>query len=170
MIITRKELSSLKEPKTIHYHSSQQNFHQFSYLKALSNVEATLTFFYDAMDQLQLHIVAKGNMICPCAVSLEDVEVPFSLEETESVSFDDKVLFNEEATAFYIEESTSAEEILLAFVLPIVPIKVVKKGKIEYPSGDGWKVMTEAEFIESRKKKRDPRWDKLLDFEMEKEE
>ncbi len=109
-------------------------------------------------------------MICPCAVTLEDVEVPFQIDEEALVTYVEKNDSEDEETYCLMEESEDIEDLLLSFILPEVPIKVVKKGEIEYPSGDGWKVMTEAEFEESRRQRRDPRWDALRDLQIDKEE
>lgn len=170
MAITRRELREFKKEKDYIGTWEEKRFPEHPYLRGFQHVKALFHFYYDAVDELRIHLQATGNMICPCAISSEDVYVPFALEEDEKITFQEEDLKNEDVDAFYMEESVELEDILLAFLLPIAPIKVVKEGKIEYPSGDDWKVMTEAEFIESRKKQRDSRWDKLLDLEMDKEE
>ena len=71
---------------------------------------------------------------------------------------------------YFVDDELDLDDFLMSFIFPIVPIKVVKHEEIEYPRGDGWRVMTEAEFEESRKKQIDPRLSKLLDLVSEEEE
>ena len=90
----------------------------------------------------------------------------------EATTFDDidAERIDEEENAYCVIDGLDTIDFLLSFILPEVPIKVVSEEKKEYPKGDGWKVMTEAEFEESRKAKRDSRWDILRDLEIGKED
>ena len=111
-------------------------------------------------------------MICPDAMTLQDVMVPFEIEDDSILYFDDidAERIDEEENAYCVIDGLDTIDFLLSFILPEVPIKVVSEEKKEYPKGDGWKVMTEAEFEESRKAKRDSRWDILRDLEIGKED
>ena len=81
-----------------------------------------------------------------------------------------RLSFKDEEDVYFVDEELDLEDFVMSFIFPIVPIKVVKNEEIEYPRGDGWRVMTEAEFEESRKQRIDPRLSKLLDLVGEEEE
>ncbi len=131
------------------------------FLKRLEKVSGYITFYYDIEDKLVIDYSLSGTMICPCAVSLEDVEVPFELSDNDLVTFKD----GEEG--FYVRDGISLEELVYEIVFPEVPIKVVKKEKIVYSSGDGWAFVSEEDF---RNERIDPRLAKLKEYKFEEEE
>ncbi|MBQ1692283.1 MAG: hypothetical protein II017_05685, partial [Erysipelotrichaceae bacterium] len=105
-----------------------------------------------------------GTMICPCAITLEDVEVPFSLKE------DEPVVHKEDEDGFLLNESIEAEELAVHIILPEAPIKVVKKEKIEYSRGDGWAFVSEKDYESSKKDEIDPRLQKLKEYRFEEDD
>ncbi|MBQ1476831.1 MAG: DUF177 domain-containing protein [Erysipelotrichaceae bacterium] len=131
------------------------------FLRRLEDVKGEVSFYYDTADDLVIDYHVKGKMICPCAITLEDVEVPFSLQENDLVSFD------ESEEGFYLKGDMSIEELVYSIVFPEVPIKVVKKEKIEYSRGDGWSFLSEEEF---RNEHIDPRLAILKELTFEEEE
>ena len=131
------------------------------YLRALENVEGHVTFFWDPSEELFVNYDLSGFMICPCAITLEDVEEPFSLGEEEPVTFE------ETEEGFLVRDGDSIEELVYRIVFPEVPIKVVKKEKIEYSRGDGWAFVSEEDF---RNERIDPRLAKLKEYKFEEEE
>ena len=134
------------------------------YLRRLEAVEGVITFYYDYENDLHISYDLKGDMICPCAISLEDVEVPFELKDDENVVFDE----NEEG--FYIRDSLDIENMVYYIVLPEVPIKVVKNEKIEYPRGDGWVFVSEEDLESAKKDEIDPRLQKLSEYRFEEDD
>ena len=103
-------------------------------------------------------------MVCPCAISLEDVYVPFELSD------DDKVVNRPEDEGFLLDSDRMIEDIVLYIVMPEVPIKVVKKEKIEYSRGDGWSFVSEEDYEASRKDEIDPRLQKLKEYRFEEDD
>ena len=134
------------------------------YLRRLENVEGYIAFYYDHENDLRISYDLKGYMICPCALTLEDVEVPFEIQDDENVVHDE----NEEG--FYLKDSLEIENMVYYIVLPEVPIKVVKNEKIEYPRGDGWVFVTEEELESSKKDEIDPRLQKLAEYRFEEDD
>ena len=55
-------------------------------------------------------------------------------------------------------------------VWPEVPIKVVKKEKIEYSRGDGWSFVSEKDYESSREDEIDPRLQKLMEYKVEEDD
>lgn len=162
MKIERKALLNLSEPLSgrIDICEGLQNN---AYLRQVS-AKGEFKIYYDAMDELKADLNLKGEMICPCAITLEDVKVPFTFEETVGLSFED------DKDTYFIKDDLDLDEMVMAYIVPLAPIKVVKNGKIEYPRGDGWQVMSEEAYEKSKADKIDPRWDKLKEYQFDKEE
>ena len=152
MIITRRELFNLKGHKIVDYHLDNELFDDNIYLRELKNVDARIDISYNPLDELTAHLEISGDMICPCAITLEDVEVPFNISEDT------------------VENQQDIKDLILAFILPEVPIKVVKNAKIEYPRGDGWRVMTEETYRRLKDEEIDPRLAKLKEYKFDEEE
>jgi uncharacterized protein len=134
------------------------------YLRRLEQVDGVISFYYDYENELHISYDLKGKMICPCAITLDDVEVPFALQDDENVVFDE----NEEG--FYIKDSLEIENMVYYIVLPEVPIKVVKNEKIEYPRGDGWVFVSEEDLESAKKDEIDPRLQKLSEYRFEEDD
>ena len=49
-------------------------------------------------------------------------------------------------------------------ILSEVPLQVTEASPEDYPSGDGWRVISEEEFEKSQAEKGDPRLAKLRDY------
>ena len=163
MNISRRELLNLKGKKVYEYQIEYERFDNL-YLRALEEVNAKITIYYDALDELCAALDIEGDMVCPCAITLEDVNVPFEIHDETRLSF------TEEEDAYFVNENLDIKELILTFILPEVPIKVVKNEKIEYPRGDGWRVMTEDDFDQMKKSEIDPRWQKLTEYKFDEEE
>ena len=134
------------------------------FLRRLENVEGDIAFYYDASDELRITYSLNGDMVCPCAISLEDVYVPFSLSD------DEKVVNDPNGEGFFLNENKDLEDMVLYIVLPEVPIKVVKKEKIEYSRGDGWAFVSEKDYESAKKEEIDPRLQKLMEYRFEEED
>jgi uncharacterized protein len=96
------------------------------------NVIGKIMIDYD--NNINVNLEASGTMIMPCAISLEEVEVPFKthIEET-------------------IEENTLNDQIALDLfdilwenIVLEIPIRVIKKGiQRKDLQGKGWKLESE---------------------------
>ncbi len=102
-----------------------------------------------------------GIMVCPCAITLQEVEVPFNVEVDEVFSF----LRADEYDAIPIKgEELNIGPLVFETIMQEVPLKVVKEGIIDYPKGDGWKITSEEEYAKSKEEKLDPRLAVLKEF------
>jgi|GEM_PF-1239066 len=138
-------------------------------LLGLRDTDTLISFSYGLDERLKMRIQSEGIMLCPCAITAEEVEVPFELDEEVLIIRDDKEYKGDE-DCYLLQEDSEVEEILLHFVRPLIPFKVVKNSEIEYPRGDGWKVISEADYQQSHSNQHDSRWDKLREFEFDEEE
>ena len=172
MRISNRDLKTLNDEKVYQENIEKISFDDYPYLRSLEDIEAEIIIDRDMIDRLIAHVRVFGKMICPDAMTLQDVMVPFEIEDDSILYFDDidAERIDEEENAYCVIDGLDTIDFLLSFILPEVPIKVVSEEIKEYPKGDGWKVMTEAEFEESRKAKRDSRWDILRDLEIGKED
>ncbi len=82
-------------------------------------------------DEIELDLDLSGKMYLPCAISLEEVEVPF-VTKIEEIIGENNINNN-----FYLDLS----DILWENIVLEIPIKVVKEGvHLETSSGKGWSV------------------------------
>ena len=82
-------------------------------------------------DEIELDLDLSGKMYLPCAISLEEVEVPFATKIEEIIGE------NNVNNNFYLDLS----DILWENIVLEIPIKVVKEGvHLETSSGKGWSV------------------------------
>ena len=80
-------------------------------------------------DEIELDLDLSGKMYLPCAISLEEVEVPFATKIEEIIGE------NNINNNFYLDLS----DILWENIVLEIPIKVVKEGvQLETSSGKGW--------------------------------
>lgn len=164
MIIKLSDLINLAKEKTYPVDIDKYEVKENVFLRRLEDVQGDISFYYDAADELRINYHIIGNMVCPCAISLEDVYVPFDLSE------DDRVVHKENEDGFYLNEDMSVEKLVEYIVWPEVPIKVVKKEKIEYSRGDGWSFVSEKDYESSREDEIDPRLQKLMEYKVEEDD
>ena len=82
-------------------------------------------------DEIELDLDLSGKMYLQCAISLEEVEVPFATKIEEIIGE------NNINNNFYLDLS----DILWENIVLEIPIKVVKEGvHLETSSGKGWSV------------------------------
>ena len=82
-------------------------------------------------DEIELDLDLSGKMYLPCAISLEEVKVPFATKIEEIIGE------NNINNNFYLDLS----DILWENIVLEIPIKVVKEGvHLETSSGKGWSV------------------------------
>ena len=164
MKIYLKDLMNIADEKVYPVDIDSYSVEDNLFLRRLENVVGDISFYYGPSDDLRVNYSLSGDFICPCAFSLEDVRVPFELNN------DDPVVTKQNEEGFFLENMIDIEKAVLQIVLPEVPIKVEKKEKIEYSSGDGWSFVSEEDYESSRKDEIDPRLQKLMEYKFEEED
>ncbi len=164
MKIYLKDLINIADEKVYPVSIASYEVRDNLFLRRLENVEGEIVFYYDASDELRIDYHLKGEMICPCAVTLEDVSVPFELSENE------KIVSGQDEDGFFLDENKELEDMVLYIILPEVPIKVVKNEKTVYSRGDGWVFVSEEDYESSKKDEIDPRLQKLKEYRFEEED
>ena len=123
-------------------------------------VKAKATDFVDIL-LVQLHI--KADVVGVCSYTLEDVPLHYEIDDEISFTDDPEDVDN------YYEKSNLIEmdQYILGILLANVPIKIIKKGAKLPKSGDGYRVMTEEEHEAEKKKRGNPAFDILDEFEFD---
>ena len=97
----------------------------------LEDIKVTGKVIINYEDEIELDLDLSGKMYLPCAISLEEVEVPFTTKIEEIIE-ENNINGN-----FYLDLS----DILWENIVLEIPIKVVKEGvHLEASSGKGWSV------------------------------
>ncbi|MGL5978897.1 MAG: YceD family protein [Erysipelotrichaceae bacterium] len=143
-------------------------FAKVNHLRGLSDVTVSGNIHYDlSNDLVYVNLDIEGVMVVPCSITLEDVEYDFHTNSLEVFSFD-KVDKDEDV---HETKGDVVELLPVIFQLIImeIPLKVVKPGLTEYPSGNGWEVVKEEDYLRSKQetKEIDPRLAKLKEFKIE---
>ena len=85
-------------------------------------------------DNIELHLDIDGEIVMPCAITLEDVLVPINTH------IEEEILENTLKDDFYLD----LLDILWENVILEVPIRVTKEGaKLESQKGNGWEIVSE---------------------------
>lgn len=119
---------------------------------------------YDhSLQRFYVDMTISGDMIVPCAITLEDVLVPLEISSTETFAFEKAP--NEDAIEVK-GEYVELLPVILQLIVMEIPWKVIKEGIESYPRGDGWEVLKEEELLKE-KKEMDPRLAKLKEFKFD---
>lgn len=133
-----------------------------NYIRKISPVEVK----YDAIDYgdiLHLELDISCLVTGVCCYSLEDVEIPLHFKDELDFS-DDKSLMEQ---CFFVEENMfDLDPYILGLILSNIPSKIVKKGAKLPKSGEGYRVLTEDEYLKEKSEEKDPRWDKLDELDL----
>ena len=117
-------------------------FHNLSQINGLKDVHVTGHGSLDTKNrQLYVDFKVKGQMILPCAVSLEDVDYPFEIDSTAIFAFykpqDDEDVIEVK------RDTVELTPVIFQEIMMDVPMRVVKDGATLKTKGNGWKVLNE---------------------------
>ena len=116
----------------------------------------------DEADRFYAEIHITGTMLCPDAITGEEIEVPFETDSDEVYVFEDT---DEDGARIVKDEVIELLPAVIDDILLEVPLQVTEAAEGEYPEGNGWKIYSEAEYQEMLKEKVDPRLQILKDFD-----
>ena len=137
-------------------------FHNLSQINGLKDINVTGQGRLDMKNrQLYVDFTVKGQMILPCAVSLENVDYPFSIESSVIFAF-----YKPEEDEDVIEvkrDLVDLTPVVFQEIMMEVPMRVVKEGATLKTKGNGWKVMNEND-TQEEEEFIDPRLAKLKDY------
>ena len=137
----------------------------FPQIRSLQEVNVSGDLHYEPREErVYVHLEIDGIMVVPCAITMEDVEYPFSCESDEVFSF-----LKEKGDDIHECKGDVVEllPVIFQLILMEVPLKCVKEGLKEYPKGDGWEVVKEEDYVKEAKDEIDPRLAKLREFKID---
>ena len=121
-------------------------------------LEGTYRFYAD--------LRISGVMLCPDAITNLEIEVPFETDAQEYYSFEEGD-DNDDSVRIVTDEVIDLLPAVIDAVMLEVPLQVTEAAAEDYPSGDGWRVISEEEYEKSRKATIDPRLAKLREFKQD---
>lgn len=126
--------------------------------------------------QIDCHFRLEGTMILPCARTWEDVSYPFSIESTETFSWDEDTLREDDEIHPVEGEVIHISPVLEELILLDIPLQVYseKAKDIETMEGKGWSFALEDVYEEQKQEEAeetiDPRLAGLANFFDKKDE
>ncbi len=142
-------------------------FHNLSQINGLKDVHVIGQGRLDMKNRrLYIDFTVKGQMILPCAVSLENVDYPFDIDS--SVVFAFYKPDDDEDVIEVKRDMVDLTPVVFQEIMMDVPMRVVKDNATLKTSGNGWKVLTEEDDCKDEDYI-DPRLAKLKDYFKDKE-
>ena len=143
-------------------------FHNLSQINGLKDVNVKGLGRLDMKNrQLYVDFTIKGQMILPCAVSLENVDYPFTIDSSAIFAF-----YKPKEDEDVIEVKRDTVDLTPAVFQEImmdVPMRIVKEGATLKTKGNGWKVLNEEDIEQEQEDYIEPRLAKLKDYFKDKE-
>lgn len=148
-------------------------FQGVSGLKGIQDVHVQGDCWYqEEQDEIYFDLHITGIMLCPDSITGQLLEVDLDTQTAETYVFK-KPVFDEDdqeaddSVRFVNNDVIDLLPAVIDAILLEVPLQVTIASEDDYPSGDGWKVYSEAEYQESQKQQIDPRLAKLKQFKDE---
>ncbi|AMC93499.1 hypothetical protein AOC36_05745 [Erysipelothrix larvae] len=127
-------------------------------------------FFNSENDEFFVNCTIEATVEIPCAISLKPVEIEIEATLSEIFLFGIEVRDEEDDDNPVIVVDTDVLDLdpyIWDAILVEIPLKVVHPDLKEYPSGNGWVVLKEEDYLEQKSKEIDPRLAKLKDFKFD---
>lgn len=110
-----------------------EEYYKKAGVRSLSKVKANGDVTVNYEENIELHLNVSGEFIIPCAITLDDVIVPFNTLVEEEI---DQNKLNDE---FFLD----LLDVLWENIVLEIPVRVVKEGvKSEDLHGEGWELVT----------------------------
>lgn len=173
MIFLKWNLQWLVKQKNGHFQFDEmlsfpsEMFHNLSQINGLKDVHVCGQGRLDTKNrQLYVDFQVEGQMILPCAVSLEDVDYPFHISSTAIFAFYKPT--SEEDVIEVKKDVVELTPVVFQEIMMDVPMRVVKDGATLKTKGNSWKVLNDGD-MQRDEDDIDPRLAKLKDYFKDKE-
>ena len=144
---------------------SEEYFRNNSRINSVKDVRVQGRGFLDEEnDCFRASLAITGTMLVPDAVSGEEIEYPFETESEEVYAFGPSV---EDGVRTAEGDVVDLLEAVIDDIVLEVPMQYSITAPEDYPSGDGWRVITEEEYQRSQEERTDPRLAKLKEYREE---
>ena len=122
--------------------------------------------YLEGTDRFYVNLHIEGVMLCPDAITNKEIEIPFQTDTQEFYSFEEGDS-NDESVRIVTDEVIDLAPAVTEAIFLEVPLQATEAKPEDYPSGDGWQVISEEDYEKSRKESIDPRLAKLREFKTE---
>ena len=144
---------------------SDEAFRNNSRINSVKDVRVQGRGFLDEEnDCFRVFMTVSGTMLVPDAVSGEEIEYPFETESEEVYAFGPS---DEDGVRTAQGDEVDLLEAVVDDIILEVPMQYSVIDPEDYPSGDGWRVITEEEYQRSQEERMDPRLAKLKEYKEE---
>lgn len=143
----------------------EQHFAE-SPIRALPYCHVSGWLHFDGKSRVVSELALEGTMIVPDSITDEDVEVDFDTSSNTEYSFEPVGEDEEEVVVLPLETLDLLDEIVQAVVFE-APMSITRLARDEYPSGNGWTLISDQDETPEEEKEIDPRWAKLKDIQFE---
>lgn len=133
-----------------------------THIRKINNTHVKISGI-DYEDYLILDIEIKTEVIGVCSYTLDDVPLKLNFKSTLSFTYDKE----DEENIIIDGPIFDIDEYVLSLIISEVPLKLVKKGAKLPSSGMGYRVMSEDEYNKEAETKKDNRWNKLDELDLE---
>lgn len=125
-------------------------------------------YYSDETSEFIVGLNISSKVTVPCAVSLKPVEIELDTKLSEVFLFEPGALNEEDRDGILIEgDEIDLTPYIWSAIVVDIPLKVVDPDLEVYPSGEGWQVLTEEDYLEQKKQEIDPRLAKLKEFKFD---
>lgn len=136
-------------------------FHSSHLRKLLNTHVKAISTLYDDFLRVELDVTALA--ICADSYTLKDVNLPLHIQE--------ELLFSEseEDDDMFFEPNNIIEldEYIIGIIVANIPLKVVDKNSKLPDDGQGYRVLSEEDYLKEKENKIDERWSKLDELDLD---
>lgn len=142
-----------------------QEFANTSLINGVKQVHAEGKGYLDQeTEKFYSSMTVSGIMLCPDAITGEEIEYPFETDVEDVWSFDPT---DEEDVRAVTDDVIDLLPAVIDAVIMEAPLQVTEAAPEDYPSGEGWRVISEEEYQRSKEEEIDPRLAVLKKFRQE---
>ncbi len=172
MKLHRYDLEDLENPYlTIseHIELDDQSYIEHERYSDMKDIYVSGHGFYDSKsNEFIVGLDITCSVTVPCAISLVPIEIDIETKLSETFMFEDNDLLEEDEDLILVEGlEIDLWPFIWSAILAEIPIKVVDPELETYPSGDGWRVLTEEDYTKEKEETLDPRLAKLKQFKFD---
>ena len=142
-----------------------KQFDSIKRLKAIDSFNINGVWYYDEVsDHLYTEFNLQGHVTVADSITLEDVELFIDVDATEVFGFNE---LDDIADYLVENDEVDLEPIINQLIVANIPFKIIKE-KRNYPKGEDWEVISEADFNKEPKAV-NPQMAKLLKLDIDDE-
>lgn len=121
-------------------------------------------YYDDVNDHLYTEFNLSGDVVVIGSISLKEYVHHINIDTVEVFGFDE---IDDVADYLVVEDEVDLLPVIKQLVVANIPIKVAEDD-VEYPKGDGWEIISEADYL-AEEKPVNPKLAKLLELDIEDE-